>query len=66
MGIFTIAPLSSSNAHYHDNCETDIYVPGGSGLFLTGDDLLENNEISTGDFIYVPDGAVHKPISTSG
>ena len=65
LGISTMAPGSSSTPHYHTNCESAIYVMEGIGLFLTGDDLSERNEIAAGDFIYVPDGAAHQPVNTS-
>ena len=53
-----------STTHYHTNCESAIYVLSGSGIFVHGDNMDIEDEISTGDFIFVPAGALHQPVNT--
>ena len=53
-----------STTHFHTNCESAIYVLSGRGIFLHGENMEIKAEISEGDFIYVPDGALHQPINT--
>ena len=45
------------------NCESAIYVVRGHGRFLTGNDLENSLTIGPGDFIYVPQDAVHQPVN---
>ena len=53
-----------STTHYHTNCESAIYVLSGSGIFVHGDNMDIEDEISAGDFIFVPAGALHQPVNT--
>ena len=53
-----------STTHYHTNCESAIYVLSGSGIFVHGDNMDIEDEISAGDFIYVPVAALHQPVNT--
>ena len=53
-----------STTHYHTNCESAIYVLSGSGIFVHGDNMDIEDEISAGDFIFVPAGALHPPVNT--
>ena len=64
MAIATIPKDKCSTTHFHTNCESAIYVLSGKGLFLHGDNLEIEAEISEGDFIFVPEGALHQPINT--
>ena len=64
MAIATIPKDRCSTTHFHTNCESAIYVLSGKGLFLHGNNLEIEEEISQGDFIFVPEGAFHKPINT--
>jgi len=65
MAIATVPPGRCSTAHYHTNCESAIYVVSGIGLFLSGEDLDNEEPISQGDFIFVPPDANHQPVNTS-
>ena len=65
MAIATVPPGRCSTAHYHVNCESALYVAAGKGAFLSGEQLEIENEISFGDFIYVPPGANHQPVNYS-
>ena len=53
-----------STSHYHTNCESAIYVLSGSGIFVHGDNMDIEDEISAGDFVFVPAGALHQPVNT--
>ncbi len=65
LAIATIPPACASSPHYHVNCESAIYVSKGKGRFLTGKHLEKSMDISTGDFIYVPQDSVHQPVNDS-
>ena len=65
LAIATIPPGKSSSAHFHINCESAIFVLSGEGIFIAGEKLDKHNTIKTGDFIYVPPNAPHKPVNTS-
>ena len=65
MAIATVPPSRCSTAHYHVNCESAIYVLSGHGTFLSGSNLENEDEITTGDFIFVPPDANHQPVNTS-
>ena len=65
MAIATVPPGRCSTTHYHTNCESAIYVVSGRGLFLSGTELEKEDEISTGDFIFVPPDSNHQPVNTS-
>ena len=64
MAIATIPKDRCSTTHFHTNCESAIYVISGKGLFLHGERLEIEAKISEGDFIFVPDGALHQPVNT--
>lgn len=63
LAIASIPVGCASSPHYHLNCESAIYVAKGHGRFLTGDDLENSLTIGPGDFIYVPQDAVHQPVN---
>ena len=65
LAIAEIPPGKSSSPHLHLNCESAIYVLSGEGIFVAGKKLEKHNKIQTGDFIYVPPDAPHKPINIS-
>ncbi len=64
MAIANIPIDRCSTTHYHTNCESAIYVLSGSGLFVHGENMDIQDEISAGDFIFVPAGALHQPVNT--
>ena len=64
LAIATVPKDRCSTTHFHTNCESAIYVLSGRGLFLHGENMEIEAEISEGDFIYVPDGALHQPVNT--
>ncbi|MEC9278383.1 MAG: cupin domain-containing protein [Chloroflexota bacterium] len=65
LAVATIPPACASSPHHHVNCESAIYVTRGSGTFLTGPKLETALSIEAGDFIYVPQGSLHKPVNDS-
>ncbi len=65
LAIATVPPGRCSTTHYHTNCESAIYVASGAGIFLSGSKLDQEDQISAGDFIYVPPNATHQPVNTS-
>ena len=64
MAIASFPKDRCSTTHFHTYCESAIYVLSGKGLFLHGNNLEIEEEISQGDFIFVPEGALHQPINT--
>ena len=64
LAIASIPKDRCSTTHFHTNCESAIYVLSGEGIFLHGDNMDIESEISEGDFIYVPDVALHQTINT--
>ncbi|MBO54516.1 MAG: cupin [Dehalococcoidia bacterium] len=65
LAIATIPPGCASSPHYHVNCESAIYVMKGHGRFIIGENLDNELSIGSGDFIYVPQDAVHQPVNDS-
>lgn len=65
LAIATVPPGRCSTTHYHTNCESGIYVISGQGSFLSGPELEQEDDISAGDFIYVPPNSNHQPVNTS-
>ena len=65
LAVATIPPACASSPHHHENCESAIYVTKGNGTFLTGPKLETALSIKAGDFIYVPQGSLHKPVNDS-
>ncbi len=63
LAIATIPPGCASTPHYHVNCESAIYVVKGKGRFIIGEKLDNEIPIGPGDFIYVPQDAVHQPVN---
>ena len=65
LSVATIPPGCQSSAHWHTNCESAIYITRGRGRFLVGNRLEEKLDFGSGDFFYVPPGAVHQPVNDS-
>lgn len=65
LAIATVPPGRCSTTHYHTNCESAIYIISGTGTFLSGPELEQEDDISAGDFIYVPPNSNHQPVNTS-
>ena len=63
LAIATIPPGCASSPHSHVNCESAIYVVKGKGRFIIGEHLYNEIPIGPGDFVYVPQDAVHQPVN---
>ena len=59
MGVFRVPPGTRSRAHYHDNCESALYMLSGGIRIKWGDHLEKELEIEPGDMLYVPPRITH-------
>jgi uncharacterized RmlC-like cupin family protein len=59
MGMFRVPPGARSRAHYHDNCESALYMLSGGIRIKWGDHLEKEIEIEPGDMLYVPPRITH-------
>ena len=54
MGIFRVPPGAQSRPHYHENCESALYMLRGGIEIQWGDRLEDSIEVHEGDMLYVP------------
>jgi uncharacterized RmlC-like cupin family protein len=59
MGVFRVPPGARSRAHYHDNCESALYMLNGGIRIKWGDHLEKQVVIEPGDMLYVPPRITH-------
>jgi uncharacterized RmlC-like cupin family protein len=59
MGVFRVPPGSRSRAHYHENCESAVYMIAGRLLVRWGDKLEHEVTLEPGDLVYVPSRETH-------
>ncbi len=59
MGLFRVPPGARSRPHYHDNCESALYMLKGSIEIRWGDRLEESVVVEAGDMLYVPPRETH-------
>jgi uncharacterized RmlC-like cupin family protein len=59
MGVFRVPPGARSRAHYHDNCESAVYMVSGALRVKWGDHLEQELELEPGDLVYVPPRETH-------
>src|SRR4029453_18169107 len=59
MGVFRVPAGARSRPHYHDACESAVYMLSGRLAIQWGDRLEERVEIGPGDMIYVPPRETH-------
>jgi uncharacterized RmlC-like cupin family protein len=59
MGLFRVPPAARSRPHYHENCESAVYLLRGSLEVRWGDHLEEIVTIEPGDMVYVPPRETH-------
>ncbi|MPZ62680.1 MAG: cupin domain-containing protein [Propionibacteriales bacterium] len=64
-GLVRTDPGMVSGWHHHGEYETTIYVVTGALRMEFGPDGADTVEAGTGDFIYVPKGAVHRESNPS-
>jgi uncharacterized RmlC-like cupin family protein len=59
MGVFRVPAGARSRAHYHDNCESAVYMLSGSLRVKWGDHLEQDFVLEPGDLVYVPPRETH-------
>jgi uncharacterized RmlC-like cupin family protein len=59
MGVFRVPAGAQSRPHYHENCESAVYMLAGRLEVRWGDQLEETVEIGPGDMVYVPPRETH-------
>ncbi len=65
MGLFRVPPGTRSRPHYHDNCESALYMLSGSIEIRWGDRLEQSLVVEPGDMLYVPPRETHIVINLS-
>ncbi len=65
MGIFRVPAGARGRPHYHDNCESALYMLSGSIEIRFGDQLEESLVVEAGDMLYVPPRETHTVTNTS-
>ena len=59
MGIFRVPAGARGRPHYHDNCESALYMLSGAIEIRFGDQLQESLTVEAGDMLYVPPRETH-------
>ena len=59
MGIFRVPAGARGRPHYHDNCESALYMLSGAIEIRFGDQLEESLTVEAGDMLYVPPRETH-------
>ncbi|MGB9183752.1 MAG: cupin domain-containing protein [Solirubrobacteraceae bacterium] len=59
MGRFRVPPGTRSMPHYHENCESAVYMLSGGLLVKWGDRLEKELSLQPGDMVYVPPRETH-------
>lgn len=59
MGRFRVPPGARSLPHYHENCESAVYMLTGGLLVKWGDRLEKELSLEPGDMVYVPPRETH-------
>lgn len=59
MGVFRVPAGARSRPHYHDACESAVYMLSGRLEIRWGDHLEQTVAIGPGDMVYVPPKETH-------
>jgi uncharacterized RmlC-like cupin family protein len=59
MGRFRVPAGARSRPHYHDGCESALYMLSGGVRIRWGDQLEQQLEVEPGDMLYVPPRVTH-------
>ncbi len=59
MGRFRVPAGASSMPHYHENCESAVYMLSGGLVVKWGDRLEKELQLEPGDMVYVPPRETH-------
>ena len=60
MGVFRVPAGSRSRAHYHEACESAVYMTAGSLRVRWGEKLEHELTLEPGDLVYVPPRETHR------
>lgn len=59
MGVFRVPAGTSSRPHYHENCESAVFMLSGALKVKWGDHLEHELELRPRDMVYVPPREIH-------
>jgi uncharacterized RmlC-like cupin family protein len=59
MGVFRVPAGAQSRPHYHERCESAVYMLAGHLRVRWGDRLENELELEPGDLVYVPPRETH-------
>jgi uncharacterized RmlC-like cupin family protein len=59
MGVFRVPAGASSRPHYHENCESAVFMLSGQLRVKWGDHLEQELTLERGDLVYVPPRETH-------
>ena len=59
MGVFRVPPGARSRPHYHENCESAVYLLSGALEARWGEQLEEVVELAPRDMVYAPPRETH-------
>jgi uncharacterized RmlC-like cupin family protein len=65
MGRFRVPPGAQSHPHYHEACESAVYMLSGGLRVRWGDRLEQELLLEPGDMVYVPPRETHVLENTS-
>jgi len=65
MGVFRVPPAARSRPHYHEGCESAVYMLSGTLEVKWGDNLEQQLQLEQGDLVYVPPRETHVLENTS-
>ena len=65
MGRFQVPAGAQSRPHYHENCESALYMLSGSIEIRWGDHLEDTLVVEPGDLLYVPPRETHIVVNRS-
>jgi uncharacterized RmlC-like cupin family protein len=65
MGVFRVPAGAQSRPHYHENCESAVYMLSGHLEVKWGDHLEQTFSIGPGDMVYVPPRETHLLLNLS-
>jgi uncharacterized RmlC-like cupin family protein len=59
MGVFRVPPGAQSRPHYHEHCESAVYMLSGRLRVRWGDHLENELDLEPRDLVYVPPRETH-------
>jgi uncharacterized RmlC-like cupin family protein len=65
MGVFRVPAGAQSRPHYHEACESAVYMLSGRLEVRWGDHLEQTIAIESGDMVYVPPRETHVLLNLS-